>query len=119
MSEFLLNVLADIVGSIVFIVAVALLGFYIKSKIPFRSLIALVREFISPGGIFFYSNRRNLRDALGTVDEYISTTTQELVYIGFWLDTLLGNAKFGERLVELANKGGSIKSCGNRKMIKK
>lgn len=108
LKDFGLSVLASLVASFTFVLTAALAGFWYKTRLGPRSVITLFLEFIAPGGVFFYSNRENLRKALGPVHTYVSTAKKELIYIGVWLDGLLKKHAFSECLVALANRGVTV-----------
>lgn len=109
MKKLFYDLSIGISANLIVIAGVAVAAFYFKLRISLRSLLALIREFVAPGGLYFYSCRENLKDALGTSDEYITNAQEELIYVGFWLDSLLANVKFGEQLVRMVNGGIKVK----------
>ncbi|MCP4119655.1 MAG: hypothetical protein GY737_30495 [Desulfobacteraceae bacterium] len=105
----IVNILCGIVGTAIFSGG-SIIIYKIKTKLPFQSLITSFRQFLIPGGLFFYTEREYLQDTLGSKIKYISEASDELVYIGVCFGSLLKKDHYevGEQLVRLANKGVKI-----------
>lgn len=72
-----------------------------KQRLKPRLIFSMMVEVLFRSGVYFYPNRKKLMRDLGTVEQFVSTAKQSLIYVGFWLASL-ENTNLSREIKKLA-----------------